>query len=538
MPRPPLPTLLRQLHRFAPLRTLLLLLLIATTATASPLQRPNALHIRLYEFPAHLNPLLQAGEVHYTLSAQLFAAPLRFDAEGEAIPYLAKWWQLSEDGREIRLQLLEGARFHDGEPITSADLAFSLLALRDHNPNWQLFAAIDRVETPDPHSAIIHLRHRHPAPELLLTAPLAPVLPRHIYGDGQPLRNHLANHQPVGSGPFRWTPARLPGRIELVRNEDFFRPGLPHLERVIFLREDRDSPSQLLLQHDELQLLPYTYAGSPGFAQLRENPELRILQADPQEWSLTSSLVLNLDRPPLSDLRVRQALASGIDMERILGLISQGQDRWNRHPIPSTSPLYTPLPTPFHYDPERANALLDEAGYPRDANGIRFRLTLDTAPFGTNTKVMETLRFEYRRNLGVAVDLHHSSHFVEWATRLVRREFEMTFWLIFSFRDPLLSFHRIFHSRRPEESEIFVNQSGYHHPQIDRLLAAAAEESEPEARRHLYAEVQQEIFTLLPMIPMSLVDLHHVYRKGLIGPELSSWGTTAPYDEWRWRERE
>ena len=154
--------------------------------------------------PRHFNSALVSGSATAMIGAQIFASPLRYDAHWTPYPYLAETWDLSEDGLALTLNLVKGARFHDGHPITSADIAFSIMAVKTHHPFKSMFAPVEKVDTPDEFTAVIHLSHPHPAILLTMSPPFLPILPKHIYGDGQDLSTHPANTSPVGSGPFKF----------------------------------------------------------------------------------------------------------------------------------------------------------------------------------------------------------------------------------------------------------------------------------------------------------------------------------------------
>src|SRR5919106_1409208 len=113
--------------------------------------------------PRHLNSAVQSGVATGMPAAQLFASPLRYDENWNPQPYLAKTWQMAEDGRSLTLRLVENAVFHDGKPITSADVAFSLTTVKKNHPFQQMFEPVETVETPDPLTAVIKLSRPHPA---------------------------------------------------------------------------------------------------------------------------------------------------------------------------------------------------------------------------------------------------------------------------------------------------------------------------------------------------------------------------------------
>src|SRR5690606_6737814 len=134
-------------------------------------------------------------------TAQLFASPLRYDAEWKPHPYLAESWELADDGKSLTLHLRKDAVFHDGKPVTSEDVAFSIMAIKKNHPFQTMFAPVEQVETPDPHTAVIRMNQPHPAILLAMSPALCPIMPKHIYDDGQDLKSHPRNSQDVvGSG--------------------------------------------------------------------------------------------------------------------------------------------------------------------------------------------------------------------------------------------------------------------------------------------------------------------------------------------------
>jgi len=155
------------------------------------------------QVPRHLNGAVQSGIATAVPSTQIFASPLRYDENWEPQPYLAESWEVAEDGLSVTLNLVEGATFHDGEPITSEDVAFSIMTTKENHPFKSMFAPVEGVDTPDAQTAVIRLSQPHPALLLSLSPALAPVLPKHIYGDGQDVASHPRNSTDVvGSGPF------------------------------------------------------------------------------------------------------------------------------------------------------------------------------------------------------------------------------------------------------------------------------------------------------------------------------------------------
>jgi peptide/nickel transport system substrate-binding protein len=334
------------------------------------------------QFPPHFNPAIQSGVAIMAPGAQLFASLLEFDDKWQPVPYLAKSWEISDDGLTYTFHLVEDATFHDGKPITSEDVAFSFEIVKKNHPfGVAMFGPVDRVETPVPHTAVFKLSRPHPALLLSLSPVLLPILPKHVYGDGQPIRKHPANTNPVGSGPFRFMKYKPGEYFIFERYDKFFRKGLPYLDRVIG-RRVRDLNAVVSgLKSGELHM--------PGFrgglrlaqvAMLKKVKHLGFTKKGYEAIGPTTYLQFNLRRPILKDLRVRKAIAYAVDRNFIVQKLQRGFSHPCTGPLHHTSPFYTPDVEKCDLDLAKANKLLDEAGYPKNKNGFRFSLTVDWLP--------------------------------------------------------------------------------------------------------------------------------------------------------------
>lgn len=190
--------------------------------------------------------------------AQLFAAPLRYDEDWTPQPYLAESWAWSDDGLSMTLNLVQGATFHDGEPITSEDVAFSVETIKANHPFKTMFGVVETVETPDDHTAILKLSQPHPALLLAMSSQLMPIIPKHIYGDGQDPKSHPRNGQDVvGSGPFKFVEFTADQQVILERNDDFFIEGRPYLDRIVY-RIIKDASARTIgMENGELHMTTF-----------------------------------------------------------------------------------------------------------------------------------------------------------------------------------------------------------------------------------------------------------------------------------------
>ena len=347
-------------------------------AQAEP-RRGGELVIISTQTPRHLNPAVQSGIATGVPGTQIFASLLRYDDDWNPQPYLAESWEWADDGLSLTVKLVEGAVFHDGTPITSSDVAFSISTIQENHPFQTMFAPVEAVETPDDHTAIFRLSQPHPALLLALSSALSPIIPEHVYGDGQDMASHPANSAPVGSGPFQLVDFSPGEQITLERFDDFFIEGRPYLDRMI-IRIVRD-PSTLVLSMEagEADMLPY-FAESQGIRRLENNDALESTTRGYEGIGAINWLAFNTRRAPLDDVRVRQAIAYAVDRDFITNALHRGTSTPQLGPIIGSSPLAKKDVEPYDVDVDRANALLDEAGHARDGDGTRFGLSIDYIP--------------------------------------------------------------------------------------------------------------------------------------------------------------
>ncbi|MCY4300358.1 MAG: ABC transporter substrate-binding protein, partial [Aestuariivita sp.] len=228
--------------------------------TVAAIADGGSLTIASTNVPRHLNGAVQSGIATAVPSTQIFASPLRYDENWDPQPYLAESWDLSEDGLSVTLNLVENATFHDGTPVTSEDVAFSIMTIKENHPFKSMFAPVETIETPDEHTAVIKLSQPHPALLLALSPALAPIMPKHIFGDGQDPKTHPANSAPVGSGPFLLEEFTAGEAIVLKRNPNFFMKDRPRLDEII-IRIIKD-PSALLIAMENGDADVYPFIGT------------------------------------------------------------------------------------------------------------------------------------------------------------------------------------------------------------------------------------------------------------------------------------
>jgi len=502
---------------------------VAIGASAQEPVRGGTLVTAMGTTPRHLNPAVQSGIVTGAPGAQLFAAPLRYDEDWTPQPYLAESWEWSEDGMTMTLKLVEDARFHDGVPITSEDVAFSVETIKENHPFKTMFSPVTSVDTPDPHTAVLNLSQPHPALLLAMSSQLMPIIPKHIYGDGQDPKSHPRNSvDVVGSGPFKLVEFAPDQHVILERNDDFFMDGRPYLDRIVF-RIIKDASSRAIgIENGELDLLTFENTVR-NIARMQKNGDLTVTDEGYAAIGALNWLAFNTGSDgPLADKRVRQAIAYAIDKNFILKAIMQDLSQDAKTGIHPGSPLYESEVNGYDLDLDKANALLDEAGYETGANGTRFSLTIDYG--NPTTKPQAEFTKAALSKVGIDVTVNSYVDFPTWAQKISNHNFDMTWDTVFNWGDPVIGVHRTYASDNIKPGVIWSNTQQYSNPRIDELMAQAGVEIDADKRRALYVEFQEILAEDLPVYWTNTVPYHTIYSNKVGNPPLGIWGSSTPYD--------
>ncbi len=473
----------------------------APAAARSPGAAQGTLVIALTNDPQSLTNALTTEGTIYTLSSKIFDGLLTFDArDRQPRPRLATRWTTSADGRTVTLALRPGVRWHDGQPFTSADVAFSVEEIwKKYNARGRsTFANVLQVETPDPLTAVLRLAK--PAPYLLsaLSSTESQVVPRHLYAGSNPLLNPH-NGAPIGTGPFRFLRRRRGSFIELARNTDYWDAPRPRLERLHFRIVPDAASVAAALETGEIHLGATTLA---SIARLRQHPALAVTELDEPFAANVNALEFNLERPALQDVRVRRAFAHAIDRRFILDSIYHGHGQVADSPIPPSLAEFHSADVPrYDYAPAKAEALLDAAGLRRGANGLRLTLRLDPTPGLESVLTAQYLRSALAR-IGVRVDVRLQD-FGEFVNRIyTRRDFDTAIIGGTAGPDPAIGTQRWYWSKNFQPGVAFSNGARYANAEVDQALEAAQSEADPARRRALYQRFQQLVQTDLPRIPL------------------------------------
>ncbi len=505
--------------------------LLSGTACAEQPKRGGTLIFGTTQVPRHLNGALQSGIATAMPSTQLFASPLRFDDKWQPHPYLAKSWEFSPDGKSLTLHLRKNAYFHDGTPITSEDVAFSIMTIKKYHPFKTMFGVVERVDTPDKYTAIVRMSAPHPAILLAMSPALCPIMPEHVYGKVKDIENTPLNSTGVvGSGPFKLVDFKPGQSVVMERFNRYFLPGKPYLNRLVM--EINPDPTNLVieLQRGQIQMLPFV-TNAVDLQRLSKDKDLRVTDKGYEGIGPLDWLAFNTARKPLDDVRVRKAIAYAIDKKFITKVLLGGFARSDDGPIVPTSPFATNELHRYPLNLKKANQLLDESGHKRDANGERFKLSIDYIPGSDDLQknIAEYIRSQLKK-VGIAVDVRASPDFPTWAKRIASHDFDMTMDIVFNWGDPVIGVARTYLSSNIRNI-IWTNTQSYRNPEVDNLLEAAGTEIDPLKRKALYATFQKIVTGDLPIDWLLVIPYHTVYSDRVGNVPTNIWGVMSPMDD-------
>ena len=417
------------------------------------------------------------------------------------------------------------------EAITSEDVAFSIMAIKANHPFTTMLGPVEKVETPDAQTAIIRMSTPHPAIVLAMSPALCPILPKHVYGDGQDLKSHPRNStNVVGSGPFRLVEFKPGQRVVMERFDKFFIAGRPYLDKLIMNITPDTSSLMLSLERGDLQMLPFASVPT-DLQRLAKNPQVQLTPAGYEGIGALNWLAFNLTKKPLSDVKVRKAIAHTLDKNFISKALMAGFAKPADGPIVASSPFAVNDLVRYPVDLKKAVELLDAAGYKAGANGERFKLSIDYLPGADDQQktVAEYIRTQLKK-VGIAVEVRTSADFPAWAKRMATKDFDMSMDSVFNWGDPVIGVHRTYLSTNIKPI-VWTNTQSYSNPQIDDLLNTAGGLLDPVKRKAYYATFQKVVTDELPIVFINQIPYHTAASKKLANVPTSIWGPMSPYDE-------
>ncbi|MFL7905258.1 ABC transporter substrate-binding protein [Azospirillum argentinense] len=448
--------------------------------------------------PASLIPLTNTAGGNAEIGPKVVEGLLTYDTDLNPKPLLATAWEVAKDGLQYRFSLRPGVKWHDGKDFTSADVAFSILTLKQSHPRGRsTFANVVEVQTPDPLTAVIVLSK--PAPYLLtaLAGAESPIVPKHLY-EGTDVAANPRNSAPIGTGPFVFKEFVKGSHVVLERNPDYWDKPKPHLDKII-VRFIPDAVARAAALESGTADLGGQAIPLSDVKRFSELPNVRV---DSVNWAYVSNhqqLIFNLDTPVLQNKAVRKAISQAIDVNALNKVVWYGYGTVSPAAIGKASTKYHNADIRyFPVDPKQAEAALDEAGLKRGPDGTRFKLRLLFNPF-QERRAADFVRQSLAR---IGIDAVIESYdFATYTTKAyTERAFDITLEALANVFDPTVGVQRVFWSKNFKIGLPFSNAAHYANPEVDRLLETASVEVDEAKRRALFLEFQKIVHDDVPSV--------------------------------------
>ena len=406
----------------------------------------------------------------------------------------------ADGGMDVTWKLRANVKWHDGQPHTSADVKFTVDAI--NKGNWKPestdgFDRITSVDTPDSLTAVVHYKEVY-APYLMQFS--RGTLPKHVL-DGRDIdKASDYNRNPLGTGPYRVAEWKTGEYIVLEKAPGYWRgPEYPKIDRILFRFVTNTTTRINLLKSGEVHvvaLVPWDKV-----RELEAVPGVRLNQVLGNGYE---HITLNEKRvPAFKDVRVRRALAAAIDRDLIVKTILDGRVSTVNGPIQPLSWAFDASVPAISFDTSRANALLDEAGWKREATGMRAK---DGKPLSFT--LITQAGFAIRENVAQAVQRQLKDVGVDMKVQLIDGTSISGIWFSGDF-DAMLHWWQS--GADPEITLFFAadrtppagrNINFLHDDSLTTMLYASDRTVDQAKRKELLQRAQRRVAELVPEIPL------------------------------------
>jgi peptide/nickel transport system substrate-binding protein len=500
-------------------------------------QRPGEVTFLIEANPTNLDPRYATDVQSQKIGALLYNGLVQRDAEMNLHGDLAESWE-TPDALTYVFHLRKGVKFHDGREVTSRDVKATIEYMmnpENRSPKRGAFRMIGSIEAPDAHTVVFHLKEPAASFAWNMERSAVGIVPADAGND-------FARH-PIGSGSFRFVSQTQDDAVVVERNENYFSRDEEERKEQ---GQRRDAESAEIAQRRGDQPIANGAMGGPPLRSIERVTfrivpdaivralELRKGSADVEMSSLSPDMIpvlakqpglevterpgtnfaylgMNLEDPILRHREVRQALAYATDRESLIKYLLRDEAKLASGLLPPNHWAYEPEVQKYGYDPEKAERLLDAAGFVRKNGGVRFQVMLKVSTEEQARIVGAALQEQWRK-VGVELEVRP----LELATLfsdLGKGHFQISYlrW-VGANNDPDV-FELVFHSKRiPPDGP---NRGRYRNAKVDALTDGIRTEMDREKRKELCSEVQKIVAEELPYIPLWYVDVVSVHRRGM-----------------------
>ena len=446
----------------------------------------------------------------YYADRNIYSKLVSYDyATGELVGDLATEWKASEDYKTYTFKLRTGVTWHDGQPFDSADVVWTLQDLIDAGDNayaHSYVANVESVTAPDAQTVVVKMKK----PDAVWVTSIANyygpiILAEHIY-KGTKAADNSANHKPIGTGPYKFVSHAAGDRIVMERNPDYFGQVAGIKNLVFRIIADRGTATAAL-EAGEIDYM----AVSPAFGDVQRLESTQGIKVTPTKSNIPMWVAFNLENPILSKVQVREAIGHAIDTNQMNTQVYQGRAVASTGQYLSYNWAFEPKALQPAHDVALANKMLDEAGYPRGADGVRFKLRYHAwrASIFGGFELAQVMK-EQLKAVGIDLTVMLNDYALFSDIVVKKRDFDLTgiggLW-----------------GPDPQAMTTYVvtdapqNVMKYSNKQVDQLFADARLVADVEAQKKVYSEIQLQLAKDIPKLNLVEYTYFRPTRSNLSG---------------------
>jgi peptide/nickel transport system substrate-binding protein len=471
---------------------------------------PQTVVMLIENSPTSLDPRIGVDGQSEYIGSLIFDSLVRKDIHFNLQPWIATSWE-TPDPLTYRFHLRTDVRFHNGKPLTSTDVKYTLDSMRNGTvitAKAAAFQRVDHVDAPDPATVVIHLKQPDAALLWNLSDGAIGIVPT---GSGRDFASH-----PVGSGPFRFVSQLQDDEVIVQRNENSWQrpPNIPRIRFAVI----PDAITRALELEKGSGDACINCLTADMVSVLAKRPHLSI---DVSPGTKMNYISFNTQDSVLRDIHVRQAIAYAINRPLIIQSLWRGQAQLAESLLPTEHWAWTGDVHKYPFDPAKANALLDAGGGKRGRDGVRFRLAMKTST-DESSRLLAMILQQQLREVGIALEVR-SFEFATFYSDITKGAFQMyTLRWLGGNEDPDIFRYAYDSASFPPRG---ANRGHYVNAELDKLIREASQSSDQNKRRTDYVRVQQILSEELPSINLWYLDAVLVHTRRLGNIQISPSGT-------------
>ncbi|MGI9035235.1 MAG: ABC transporter substrate-binding protein [Pyrinomonadaceae bacterium] len=429
------------------------------------------------------------------LRTLMFNSLVKKNDKFEYVGDLAKDVKISDDNLTVTFTLQDNVKFHNGKILTSTDAKYTIDAMLQSNgyKGGNFYDTVDgqrqphivSMDTPDARTFVVKVARPALVNQLLSNLVTVPIIP-----EGTIEQQKTA---PVGTGAFKFVRFdAVNNMVELAANQDYWE-GAPQIKNLIVKTITDSNALQAELQAGRVDVVPNpTNFSAETFKLLGQNPNLQVVQTD---GSNVRYIGYNVQNKPVSNVKLRQAIAYAVDRDKIINDLLGGEAKIAYSILPDSSWAYAPG-TKYNFDPAKARQLLQESGYKGET--IKFKIAAGNQSISQYSQIIQN----NLKAVGINVEIEPLENNTLLAD-LAKGQFEMnTSQWVGGNQDPIFLRDLFDSDYTPEKNKAGRNRARYSNPEFDKIVEEAVNTVDKAKARALYAEAQDIVSRDLPLFPL------------------------------------